>query len=221
MGMLRDCLVAREARSGYGHLVPARTYASIVEEARARSVGKPTCIVGVDGPSGSGKSTFARRLASVCDAPIIEIDDFVSWRSFAGWWPRFNREVLEPLSRGESIRWGVRDWDNDEFGDAVNGFKELPWSPLVIFDGITCTRAAAGGTIALRVWVDAPGDLRLQRGIDRDGESYRELWLDWIRQEDFFFTGDATRERADVLVDGAPPQGVQFNADDEFLEQSR
>jgi uridine kinase len=201
--------------------VPVRTYASIIDAARTRSGDAATCIIGVDGPSGSGKSTFARRVARLCNAPIIEMDDFVSWRSFAGWWPRFDRDVLGPLSRGESIRYRVRDWDNDEFGDGLGGFKEMPWSPLVIFDGITCTRAAAGQAIGLRVWVDAPRELRLQRGIDRDGESYRELWMDWIRQEDWFFEADQTPDRADVLVDGAPSGAVQHDPEEEFLEVSR
>jgi uridine kinase len=201
--------------------VPVRTYASIVEAAKARSESAATCIIGVDGQSGSGKSTFAQRLANICDAPIVEIDDFVTWRSFAGWWPRFDRDVLGPLSRGHSARWGVRDWDNDEFGDALNGFKELAWSPIVVIDGITCTRAAAGPAVALRVWVDAPPDLRLERGIARDGESYRDLWLDWIRQEDWFFEADKTRDRADVIVDGAPSGETQYDTEAEFIELPR
>lgn len=45
-------------------------------------------IVGVDGPSGSGKTTLARRLAAIGHAPLIQIDDFVSWSEFAGWWRR-------------------------------------------------------------------------------------------------------------------------------------
>ena len=43
-------------------------------------------IVGIDGPSGAGKSHLAGRLAASLAAPVIEIDDLVSWESFAGWW---------------------------------------------------------------------------------------------------------------------------------------
>lgn len=35
-------------------------------------------LVGIDGHSGSGKSVFARVLAELTDAPVIEMDDFVS-----------------------------------------------------------------------------------------------------------------------------------------------
>jgi pantothenate kinase-related protein Tda10 len=59
-------------------------------------------IVGIDGPSGAGKSTLALELASLLDAPVIQIDDFVSWNDFAGWWPRFERQVLDPLLRGRT-----------------------------------------------------------------------------------------------------------------------
>ena len=46
-------------------------------------------IVGIDGPSGSGKSTLTRRIMDRTSATLVEIDDFVSWTDFAGWWPRF------------------------------------------------------------------------------------------------------------------------------------
>jgi len=51
------------------------------------------CIVGIDGPSGSGKSTLTRRLMDRTGATLVEIDDFVSWTDFAGWWPRCDVQV--------------------------------------------------------------------------------------------------------------------------------
>jgi predicted kinase len=41
-------------------------------------------IVGVDGRSGAGKSFLASRLSSLLSAPVIEIDDFVSWGVLRG-----------------------------------------------------------------------------------------------------------------------------------------
>jgi hypothetical protein len=86
-------------------------------------------ILGVDGPSGSGKSTLAARLAARSGAPLIKIDDFVSWPDFAGWWPRFERQVLTPLLSGLDACYQVRDWANDEFGTSLNGWKTTEWSP--------------------------------------------------------------------------------------------
>ena len=161
-------------------------------------------LVGVDGPSGSGKSTFARRLAARSHAPLIEIDDFVSWKNFAGWWPRFQTQVLEPLHAGSDAHYQVRDWTNDEFGTSLNGWKTVAWAPLVILEGVTCSRLSAPDFLAFRVWVEAPADLRLNRGVARDGGTHRQLWLDWMKEEHQFFADDRTRARADLRVDGNP-----------------
>ena len=159
-------------------------------------------IVGVDGPSGAGKSTIARLLAVALDAPLVEIDDFVSWNHFADWWPRFENEVVHPLLAGRDATYQVRDWVGDEFGDRLAGWKTVRWQPMVVFEGVTCTRAAISASLACRVWVETPPDERLRRGIARDGESHRPYWERWMVQEDHFFTADGTRARADVVVAG-------------------
>ncbi len=159
-------------------------------------------IVGIDGPSGAGKSTLARVVAAELDAPVVEIDDFVSWTNFAGWWPRFAAEVVRPLLKGADATFQVRDWAGDEFGDGLAGYKTVAWHPYVLFEGVTCTRAEIAGSLACRVWVDAPAAERLRRGIARDGETRRRLWELWMAEEQSFFTADDTRSRADVVVDG-------------------
>jgi len=71
-------------------------------------------------------------------------------------------------------------------------------------EGVTCTRRAAADSLAFRIWVEAPGDLRLDRGMGRDGETHRQRWLDWMAEEQQFFTDDGTRARADLRIDGNP-----------------
>jgi uridine kinase len=161
-------------------------------------------LVGVDGPSGSGKSTLAARLAARARLPVLQIDDFVSWPDFAGWWPRFDRQVLTPLLSGADARYQVRDWANDEYGTSLDGWKTLAWAPLMILEGVTCTRMAAAGRLAYTIWVEAPEDLRLQRGLERDGTDRRQLWRTWMDKEREFFAADGTRARADLRVTGHP-----------------
>ena len=160
-------------------------------------------IIGIDGPSGAGKSTVAREVAAVLGAPVVEIDDFVSWGDFAGWWPRFESQVVTPLLAGRDARYEVRDWQNDEFGDALAGWKSVARHPFVVFEGVTCTRRAVADRLAVRVWVDAPAEERLRRGRLRDGEDHRALWERWMREEAEFFARDGTRTRADIVVDGS------------------
>jgi hypothetical protein len=82
----------------------------------------------------------------------------------------------------------------------------LAWSPLIVIEGVTVARRAAGDAFAYRVWVDAPDDVRLARGLARDGESHRDLWLNSMSRERWFFEADGTRAAADLHVDGAPAQ---------------
>jgi hypothetical protein len=174
---------------------------------------KGTRIVGVDGPSASGKSSLTRRLLDRTDATVVEIDDFVSWTDFAGWWPRFDDQVLQPLLSGEDAHYQVRDWQNDPHGLSLGGWKTARWSPLVIFDGVTSTRQAVTDLLTYRIWVEAPADIRLARGIERDGESARHRWLAWMEEERAFFSRDGTRQRADLVVNGAPSNGAVTQED--------
>jgi uridine kinase len=174
---------------------------TIADAARASAV-PGVRIIGIDGPSGAGKSTVAREVAAVLGAPVVEIDDFVSWGDFAGWWPRFEAQVVTPLLAGRDARYEVRDWQNDELGDALAGWKSVARHPFVVFEGVTCTRRAVADRLAVRVWVDAPAEERLRRGLLRDGEDHRALWERWMREEAEFFARDGTRTRADIVVDG-------------------
>jgi uridine kinase len=187
---------------------PTDQVRAIADLARA-SVVPGVRLVGIDGPSGAGKSTIARPVAAALGAPIIPMDDFVSWIDFAGWWPRFDAQVLAPLLAGRDAGYQVRDWQHDEFGDGLAGWKSVPWHPLVVLEGVTCTRREVADLLAVRVWVDAPADERLRRGIQRDGESHRSLWERWMAEEEAFFVRDGTRARADVIIDGTagPSQG--------------
>ena len=174
---------------------------AIADAARASTVAGVR-LIGMDGPSGSGKSTIAGPVAEALGAPIVEIDDFVSWVDFAGWWPRFDAQVLTPLLAGRAAHYQVRDWQHDEFGDALAGWKTVAPHPFVLLEGVTCTRRAIADRLAVRVWVDAPAEERLRRGIARDGESHRHLWERWMPEEAEFFERDGTRARADFVVDG-------------------
>jgi len=83
----------------------------------------------------------------------------------------------------------------------------------VIFDGVTSTRQAVADLLACRIWVEAPKATRLVRGLARDGEHERHLWLAWMQQDQDFFTTDRTRERADLRVNSATPSGVNIDED--------
>lgn len=168
-----------------------------------------TRVVAIDGPSGSGKSTLAARLAAkISGFVVVGTDDFASWSDPIGatWWDRFDAEVLVPAFAGRAFRYELRDWDNDEFGSALAGWREVPASPLVIVEGVTSARASVRARQAFTIWIEAAPDQRLARGVQRDGEDHRDLWLRWMDAEDRFFADDQTKVSADVRIDGEPTE---------------
>jgi len=163
-------------------------------------------IIGIDGPAGSGKSTLAGELAAETGAPVVGIDDFLGWTDLdpdrRTWWPRLEAEVLEPFLAGRSLAYRRRDWYEDPDGIAVAPeLIEVGAGRLLILEGVTVTRRAIADRLTARVWVEAPRELRLARGIARDGEAQRGHWLRWQELESAFFARDRTKERADVVLE--------------------
>src|SRR5665647_2441209 len=56
----------------------------VLAEVMERTADNGIRIVGVDGPQGSGKSTLAARIAARSGAPLVQMDDFVSWVDLVG-----------------------------------------------------------------------------------------------------------------------------------------
>ncbi len=54
----------------------------------------------------------------------------------------------------------------------------------------------------MRVWVDAPYEIRLARGVARDGEAARVTWVDvWMPSEDRYVERDDPVSCAHLVVD--------------------
>jgi len=165
----------------------------------------PSCgqtrLVAVDGPGGSGKSTFARRLsAALGDAPVIHTDDFASWDNQFEWWPRLIEQVIAPLRRSATGRYQRYDWVTRAFSE----WHDVAPAPAVVLEGVGAARREFDDDVALTVWIDTPADLRLRRGIERDGEAMRGFWNQWIVGETRHYAEHDTRRRANLIVSGDP-----------------
>jgi len=159
----------------------------------------PVRVVVVDGPAGSGKSTFADALAAAGADAVLHLDDlYEGWSGLEGsLWPRLAAQVLEPLRRGRPGRYQRYDWGTGDFAEWV----DVPVPSLLVVEGCGSARRAADPLASVRVWVEAPPELRLERGIARDGETLRPQWGRWMGDEAAHFRLERTRERADVRLD--------------------
>ncbi|NLE99339.1 MAG: uridine kinase [Anaerolineales bacterium] len=178
----------------------------------------PTLLVAVDGAGGAGKSTLANFVAQellgagvLCE--VIHFDDFyrpsaerqsplVAQQVGGDFdWQRLEREVLLPLRAGQPARYARYDWG----ADALAEVHVVQPGQVVIVEGVYSSRLELAPLYHLTIWVDCPRDLRLERGVTRDGESHRGWWENtWMPAEDRYVQEHRPRERADIVVRGFP-----------------
>ena len=163
----------------------------------------PGRLVCVDGRAGSGKSTLG---GAVCDAAkaagsahLLHVDDMLDgWSGLPKVASSIDRDVLRPLAEGRAGTYRRYDWEQARFAEE----HRVEPVDLLVLEGVGSGASAYADLVTTLVWVDAPPDLRLARGIARDGEGLREHWLRWMEDEDELFLQERTRDRADMLVDG-------------------
>ncbi|MCU1422596.1 MAG: hypothetical protein JWN36_2247 [Microbacteriaceae bacterium] len=171
--------------------------APLVSRIRSR-VGENGGVVAVDGLGGAGKSTLAGALAAELGATVIHTDDFASWDVPLEWWPRVLAEVLEPLGAGRPARFRRYDWDRRELAE----WHEVGPGGVVILEGVSSSREVFRPFLDFSIWVDAPAELRLARGLERNGADALPLWEGWMAAEDEWVAREHPRDSADYLVDG-------------------
>ncbi len=178
--------------------------ASIVDRVRATParLGR-TRLVAVDGPAGSGKTTLAASLDSEgqargLDIAVVHLDDM-----YAGWATDFDElstrvlsQLLTPLLHGTTASWQRYDWDAGRF----DGWEPVAPPDVLVLDGCGSGALALAAYTSLLVWVEAPPEVRIERGVARDGEQVLPHWLAWMDHEREHFATNGTRERADVRL---------------------
>ncbi|MGW7081007.1 uridine kinase family protein [Streptomyces sp. NPDC054866] len=180
------------------HATPAPLSRLAAELLRLPPSCGPVRLVAVDGHAGSGKSTFADRLAEALGgAPVLRLDDIASHDALFDWTERLRRQVIVPLSRGETAHYETYDWHERRFGP---GTRTLPPAPVVLVEGVGAGRRALRPFLARLLWMELPRDEAWVRGRDRDGAVQSEFWDGWEPAERRHFTEDPSRPFAQSLV---------------------
>jgi uridine kinase len=161
-------------------------------------------LICIDGPAGAGKTTLAR---SVLDAAasravatrLISMDDlYEGWAGLGNVARRVRDNIVKPLAAGRPGHYRRWDWLADEWAEE----HHIDPVPLLVIEGVGSAALEYADRVGTLVWVDAPADLRLVRGLERDGEGMRYHWETWMVAEAEHFARQRTRERADLLVSG-------------------
>ncbi|MEB9507198.1 NB-ARC domain-containing protein [Bacillus anthracis] len=182
----------------------------MIERIQEKCTEQSVIIIGIDGCGGEGKSTLANKIKSnFSTVTIVHMDDFYlpsakivnenPTNKSIGVdfdWKRLLKEVLNPISNGLEGRY------NWEKGSLV-GSHIVPAGGIVVIEGVYATRQELAGMYDLTIWVNCPRETRIKRGIARDGEAARDMWVNnWMVAEDMYVESHKPQEFADFIIDG-------------------
>ena len=173
-------------------------------------------LVVIDGLGGAGKSTLTQLLEQRLKnlgwtVAVVKHDDFYlpsdqresqQARAIGGDfdWKRLRDQVLIPVKEGRSAYYQRYDWGTD----ALAEWHTISASDVVFVEGVYTMRCELTDFYDLKIWVECPRTIRLDRGIERDGERARTIWeQDWMQKEDYYVKTHLPHERADLSVSGA------------------
>ncbi len=157
-------------------------------------------VVAVDGPSGAGKTTLADALGHELGAQVVHVDDLIpGWDGLTAGPGIVARDILQPLTRGEDGGYLRYDWVEGRYAE----WQPVPQADHLVLDGCGSGARAIAVHLALLVWVDADREVRFERGIARDGETFRPHWTAWEQASQTMFAAEDTAARADVRVTGS------------------
>lgn len=154
-------------------------------------------LVCVDGPAGSGKTTLAAALHALQPrSQVVHVDELLDgWGGLRGLPARLD-PLLLPLARDEPGRYERYDWVAERF----TGWVPVEPGPLLVVEGVGSGNRRHAALCTVLVWVEVDDELRLRRGLQRDGEAMRPHWERWMLEERQVFVDEDTRARADVVV---------------------
>jgi uridine kinase len=172
------------------------------------SQGKDIFIIAVDGPGGAGKSFFVDQLSRFLDNyDMVHFDDFYLPESNPERigsnfdWKRLKKEVLLPYKRYRKCTYQIYNW----ITNSLENWKEIKDKKYLFIEGVTSARLELRKYLDFIIFVETPYEIRLKRGIDRDGEKTGQKWVnDWVPRENKYFNSSIhnTRTISDLVIDG-------------------
>ncbi len=173
---------------------------------------KSFCLVAIDGCGGSGKSTLAEHIvSSYGGGHIIHMDDFykpsndrlqldISKKESGADYDirRLKQDVIHPIINGVKARYQRYDWNEDTLAE----WHTVEPKGLIIVEGVYCLCDLLIDNYDIKKFVECNREVRLKRGLMRDGEKALSLWEQWMIGEDKYLQEQKPRDRSDYIILG-------------------
>lgn len=152
----------------------------LVDYIRQKFSSKNPVIIAVDGYGGSGKSTLCKRLKlALSNSMIIQTDDFIKYphepNVFEHDWTAIEDNVLKRLKTDQEVITKAYDWNTLSLKNEKHSVERV-----VLVDGIGLLDRKYSEYFDLKIWIDCPYEVALERGKRRDkeeqGSDHDELW---------------------------------------------
>ncbi|MHB1865437.1 MAG: uridine kinase family protein [Candidatus Saccharimonadales bacterium] len=173
-------------------------------------------LVAIDGRGGAGKSTLSKHLKQllpefqlVCGDDYFEpIEHPIAWGGFNE--QRFYDDIIKPLKEHQrEINYRPYNWDTNPHFD--NNFVTIGKGLLID----RCYIFSFDLDYDLKIWVETPRDVTLNRGVSRSTmprERAEVVWRElWKPMEDKYIAETKPLDNADIVVFGDKPFNQQIS----------
>lgn len=156
-------------------------------------------LIGIDGLGAAGKTTLAERLRELTGAQLVHVDDLSAPGVLPWEVDRFRAEVWAPYRRGEPTAFRRWHWTSGQPGE----LQLVDPERVLILEGVRATDSTVDAPFALRVWVQAPEEVRLDRARRRDPDRF-ECWsTTWRPREQAWYRAARPDRQAGLIIDTA------------------
>jgi len=164
-------------------------------------------LITIDGPAGSGKTTLAGLIEGALLRDGVEVLTIHMDDLYNGWEKALDSSLTESLEKLMKELSGSDYLNVPQYNWSEGRFREplvLPTPQVLILEGVGSGQRVTRTMAEIKLWIEAPSDLALQRVLDRDGEEIREEMQRWQLREAEHFLLEGTKSAADYTVKSAP-----------------
>lgn len=164
--------------------------------------------IAIDGRGASGKSAFAEYIKQLLpDFVILNGDDYFEpidhpevWGDFNN--ERFEQDVIEPLKHSNTFLYRPYDWHAE---------PHISEQTVTVTKGF-CLERCYSFTFDLdwdlKIWVETPKNICLERGLAREAmprDKVLKAWQYWQAVENKYIQSFDPTNKASLVIDGTEP----------------